>query len=250
MITVVDIPPGQPGDPDEPLVRLPRDEFLRENIPEWTENFGTALEISSRSSQEQWRQRGIEALAEYRSFRHGNKWGIVIRRSGVRGLGHRLHLETGLPLNRCLKAAFRALYEHELFHFQVDCGYLRLESVGIQSIGAKERTGYGDLYGLSRKLFQPWDQLEEALANARSISRSKREFRAALKSAFQECPPGYRDFGQFRTGAAFQKGLDALFNLSEPILDRKVAASGVGRVIDPNDSEINGQHVPVYLRLD
>lgn len=250
MITTLNIPAPSDGDRDEPLVTLPRDEFLRDHIPEWSDGHPETLERWGTMARQETQGRGFEALAWYQSFRTGHKWGIVIRRAGVRGLGHHLQSSTGQSVSRSLKAAFRALYEHELFHFQVDCGYLKLETAGQVSIDSYDPASGSSPYMVSRNIHLPWDHLEEALANLRAVKEAKKEFRPALKSFMSDSPPGYRDFAKFASGPSQRKALDALFNLTETSIDRKPLVTGIGRVIDLRDPVLNGNHVPVYLRLD
>jgi hypothetical protein len=193
---------------------------------------------------------GLDQLARYQTFRDGNGWGIHIRRHGVVGMAHHLHVESGMSVRRSIKAAFRCLYEHELFHFQVDCAYLKLETAGRTSVPQSSIFGPNSLYRHSRSLFATWDPLEEALANACAFREAKPEFQGALRTFLREGPFGYKDFEHFLPKRKFDNALHGLFNLTEKSIGREGLSSGVGSLIDLKDKGLNGAHVPTYLVLD
>lgn len=237
-------------DPSRVRVTLPRDAFLAEYIEEWRTAEPGQLQRMGRLVEAEARQRGLDILAFYKSFRDGSDWGIHIRRIGIVGVAHHLHSFSGLSVQRSIKAAYRLLFEHELFHFQVDCGYFKLETAGRPDIKIVDLMSTKGPYRVSRSVMTPWDPLEEALANARAIHRAKPEFKAAARNFLKGLPPGYRDFGGFSKAKDFRNGLDALFNLTSKSLERTALTTGLGSLIDLDDRELNGFFVPVYLILD
>ena len=237
-------------DPTRVRVTLPRDAFLAEHIEEWRTADSERLQRMGRLVETEARQRGLDILAFYKSFRDGTDWGIHIRRVGILGVAHHLHSVSGLPVQRSIKAAYRLLFEHELFHFQVDCGYFKLETAGRPDLKIGDLPSAKGPYHVSRSVMTPWDPLEEALANARAIHRSKPEFKSAARDFLKGLPPGYRDFARFSKIKDFRNGLGAVFNLTSKSLERPALATGLGSVIDLDDRELNGLFVPVYLILD
>lgn len=223
-------------------VEPPIDEFLLRQFEttdaRWLdENRWTAEEMLGGIKQE-----GIDILAWYTSFRSSRNWGIFIRRYAIKGFAHQFATKTGQPLQHCLRAAYEVLYGHELFHFQVDCGYLKLDELA----SAHSLTGSGS-YQKSRILNKPWDDLEEALANARSLHKTRRPFKSELTQIFNTSPHGYRDFGQYRSKLDFMAALDQLMSQPDSNLRKQPGIHGIGVLVDLEDSVLNGQHVPVYL---
>lgn len=246
----LNIQQSQPQSDRSVLVSLPRDEFLARHIPEMTSGRSDEMTRKGRQAEVEVEREGLDRLAWYKSFRLGGDWGIHIRRQGVVGFASHLSATSGKAVDRSIKAAFRCLYEHELFHFQVDCAYLKLETGGRLSIDEKEVFGPKSLYFTTRKAFKAWDPLEEALANAQAVRRAKPKFQDAVKAFLLKGPVGYKDFGQFVTNEAFREALDSLFNVTSQSLLREALSSGVGSLVDVEDKELNGQHVPTYLELD
>ena len=223
-------------------VEQPIDEFILRQFeitnPRWLdENRWAAEETLSRIQ-----QGGIETLAWYTSFRSSHVWGIFIRRSAIRGFTYQFATKTGEPLQQCLRAASKVLYRHELFHFQVDCAYLKLDELAI----AHSLTG-PDSYQQSRSMNKPWDDLEEALANARSLHKTSRPFKTELSRILKTSPHGYRDFGKYRSKSDFMAGLDQLMSHPDSNLRKQPGVHGIGVLVDLKDSILNGQHVPIYL---
>jgi len=252
MITPLTIREPEPELAGEVLVTLPLESFLAEFIPAWRTESREELVGAGREADELNRNRGIDQLAYYRSFRHGPGWGIHIKRHGIIGLAHHIVSSSSksTPVQRSIKAAYKILYQHELFHFQVDCAYLKLETAGRSSIDEQLVIGNHSLYLQSRIPSDGYDPLEEALANARAIRDTKTEYKSSVGSFMKKSPPGYRDFGRFSSKQAFFNGLDSLFNLTESGLDRSATYRGIGTLVDLDDETLNGHHVPVYLILD
>lgn len=252
MITRLLISEPEPELPGAVLVTLPLESFLADFIPAWRAKSREELLGAGRVAGEMNENRGIDQLAFYRSFRHGPGWGIHIKRHGILGLAHHIVSTSSksTPVQRSIKAAYKILYQHELFHFQVDCAYHKLETAGRPSIDESRLVGNDSLYLQSRGPSDWYDPLEEALANARAIRDTKMEYRSSVARFMKKSPTGYRDFGQFSSKQAFFNGLDSLFNLTESGLDRAATYRGIGALVDLQDEMLNDQHVPVYLILD
>ena len=223
-------------------VEPPIDEFLLRQFeitnPRWLdENRWTVDETLSGIQ-----QGGVETLAWYTSFRSAHVWGIFIRRSAIKGLTYQFATKTGELPQHCLRAAYKVLYRHELFHFQVDCAYLKLDE-----LAAAHSLSGDDPYLQSRKSNKPWDDLEEALANARSLYRTRRPFRSELTRILKTSPHGYRDFGKYRSKQDFMAGVDQLLSQPHAGLRSNPGLHGISALVDLEDSILNGQHVPVYL---
>ena len=224
------------------LVELPIGEFL---LSEFGEMDSRWIDENRRIGEEtlgEIERSGIDVLAWYSSFRHHTVWGIFIRRSAIKGFAYQFVTKTGQPLQHCLRAAYEVLYGHELLHFQVDCGYLKLDEL----VAAHSLSG-SDPYLQSRDLNQPWDDLEEALANARTLYKTRGLFKPELARILKNSPHGYRDFGQYRFKIDFMAALDRLMLQPNSKLRGQPGIHGVGVLIDLEDSILNGQHVPVYL---
>ena len=224
------------------LVELPIGEFL---LSEFGEMDSRWIDENRRMGEEtlgEIERSGIDVLAWYSSFRHHTVWGIFIRRSAIKGFAYQFATKTGEPLQHCLRAAYKVLYRHELFHFQVDCGYLKLDELA----SAHSLTGSGS-YQKSRIQNKPWDDLEEALANARTLYKTRGIFKPELARIFKNSPHGYRDFGQYRLKIDFMPALDQLMSQPDSNLRKQPGIHGIGVLVDLEDSVLNGQHVPVYL---
>jgi hypothetical protein len=223
-------------------VEPPIDEFLLRQFetidPRWLdENHWIAEEALG-----EIRQSGIDVLAWYTSFRSNQVWGIFIRRSAIKGLTYQFATKTGELPQHCLRAAYEVLYGHELFHFQVDCAYLKLDE-----LAAAHSLSGDNPYLQSRKMNKPWDDLEEGLANARSLYKTRHPFKAELTRILKTSPHGYRDFGKYRSKKDFFAAVDQLISQPDASLRSSPGLHGIRALVDLEDSILNGQHVPVYL---
>ena len=233
----IDISPVE-ATPGRTLVSHPVSAVLDREFEEWRSadrlvSIGESVALEIRGG-------GVETLAHYTSFRAGAHWGIYIKRQGI--LGVAAHLTAGTQTKRAIKLAYKALYHHELFHFRVDCAYLKLENA-LKNLAPEVA-----LQQEHQSKHGAYDQLEEALANAYAIRRAKESAtKSSLSKLFKNSPPGYKDFGKFLPDEAFRDGLSHLIGASGTDLERQSDVSGLGLLVDFNDSEINGFHVPVYL---
>jgi len=253
-----EIPRSQP-DSDKSLVEGDIDTALNEHVPEWTSSDVRDIEMYGEQVSELNESRGVEALASYRSFRRGGSWGITINRTGIQGIAWILHSKTGLAPKVCIKTAYRVLYAHERFHFQVDCAYLSLELWMKHLDGNLDPMSDGSLYLRSRNRFPTYDPLEEALANARAWRYLNKELMKPkrptsnlhllqhIEAFLLNSPTGYRDFEKFSGTEKFFAGLDSLMSPGVD-LTRKPRAGGFKLLVDLDNSKINGNYVPTYIQ--
>lgn len=159
-------------------------------------------------------RRGLDHLAWYLSFHFDRRsWGIYITERGLHHVAS--FLPGGLdPLFR-LQCAFDCLHAHEYFHFLVDIATTAIE-LPVRS----------DLYRpyvrACKVKSPPYNELEEALANAHAISPISRQasgLRAGVRAFMAQQPSGYRDH-------ASVSGKDA---------DRVALERLVSQVLDPSD---------------
>jgi hypothetical protein len=94
---------------------------------------------------------------------------------------------------------------------------------------------------------KPWDDLEEALANARSLYKTRLPFKTELKRILKTSPHGYRDFAKYRSKIDFMAAVDQLISQPHAGLRSNPGLHGIRALVDLDDSILNGQHVPVYL---
>jgi hypothetical protein len=154
---------------------------------------------------------GTDALAWYVNFHaKGAQGGIFIPLSSVAYLVARVFLPLSTDPMTKFRIAFRALHQHELFHFAVD--YMAAQWEGL--------TGR-PCHKPGRSLRDPmagYIFLEEELANAHML----RSFRggplslrvpgrlAPLRQFVKQQPPGYRDALRTTSRADFAEGCQAL----------------------------------------
>jgi len=258
----IEIPVSRP-EPDMRLIEGDVDTALREFVPAWTTSTFHDVEIQAGRAREVNRSEGADMLATYRSFRRGGPWGITIKRSGIYGIAGILHQTSSLKIEpkHLIKTAYRLLYAHERFHFQVDCAFLTLElSVNGLSNTFDPMHGY-NLYDTKAAHFAGYDRLEEALANARALRYVNKELTKVgkgpdrknllphIEDLLRNSPEGYRDFEVFSSKNKFFAGLDALVTPGTE-LHRTPLASGFSRLVDLNNSRINGGFVPTYIHFD
>jgi mRNA-degrading endonuclease RelE of RelBE toxin-antitoxin system len=151
---------------------------------------------------------GLDALAWYRSFHYGPKdWGIYFREDGLYFVAHRvLGAIPGMDFPYRVQLAFRLLLRHEYFHFLTDLAATFLELEQGQHV-----------YLTYRREHQPWNDLEEALANAYA---QRGKFPVGIRACFQAFmkrqPSGYRDFERYRAPGNF---IDAVQELGAQLTD-------------------------------
>jgi hypothetical protein len=155
--------------------------------------------------------RGVDALAWYVTFHvRGAQWGVYIPISGL--LYMIANVFRPLPADSAakMKIAFRALHQHELFHFAVDYMSAQWEAITGQACHRPARALRDPVAGYILR--------EEELANAHMI-RSLRGGLAALKvrgrtEALRQFtrlqPVGYRDAERSTRRVAFDAGSEAL----------------------------------------
>ena len=155
--------------------------------------------------------KGIDALAWYVTFHvTGIQWGIYVRASSLLYLAASTFGRLGTDLNTKLQIAFRALHQHELFHFAVD--YMSSQVEGIRGTPCHKPARW------LRDKETGYIVSEEKLANAHMI-RAMRSGRArlrapgkveALRCFVRDQPRGYRDCEQVISTQAFHDACGVL----------------------------------------
>jgi len=155
--------------------------------------------------------RGVDALGWYVTFHaRGVQWGIYIKSSSVLTLATTTFERLAADMETRLRIAFRAIHQHEIFHFATDYMSAQWELIAARPCHQPAR-------GLRDKIVG-YNLLEEALANANMI-RSSQRGRSALRvrdraarlrefTSFQ--PAGYRDAQEYVSRSAFIAGCEKL----------------------------------------
>nr|AIF19546.1 hypothetical protein [uncultured marine group II/III euryarchaeote KM3_87_B04] len=152
---------------------------------------------------------GTEALAWYIPFHDtSSEWGIYIRDIGPRIIANRCFpalLKT--DPNEALGLAFDFLFAHEFFHHISEIACTTLENADLSD----------PLYRLYFDRLvsgNPDEVLEEALANSFALNFiSGKQNKDAIRRFMDDCPPGYRDYGEFESEPNFEKGLNWLASM-------------------------------------
>jgi hypothetical protein len=156
-------------------------------------------------------EKGVDALAWYVNFHiRGAQWGVYIPTSGLAYMMVRVFGRLPVNTDTKLKIAFRALHQHELFHFAVDYMSAQWEAI----------TGM-PCYRPARDLRDAtWGYVirEEELANAHMIRSLRGGLPAlkvrgraeALRQFTRKQPPGYKDAERSTRRIAFDAGCEAL----------------------------------------
>lgn len=168
-------------------VGLPPEEIEKRQYLEPSEPVGSD---NMRSSIEEIKERGIEAIAVYVPYHLSRRWGIYIFWEKLNGLVYYIskHL-LRIPFNEAFISCERAVVEHECFHFQTE-----YSATIIETITAKP--SYLSYFQSSR----PYDVDEEAIANAWMLSsRSGKiaKIRHVMQKICDISPPGYRDYYKY-----------------------------------------------------
>ena len=180
----------------------------------------------SRAAEGMVRERGIDVLAFYKSYRHlqkspfPGKWGVFFVNQGIKHIAHLLALE--FPgLEQARKIAFDFLWSHEIYHAKFDVALLGFEALNARHFYLPQQSAF--------KWCQT-QQPEEALANLNAWEFAKKIDPAISRSAmahlsgvhgisefffnFMKCQPGaYARFDEDKrelkseTAAGVFKGL-------------------------------------------
>ena len=211
-----------------------------------------------------------DALGFYLPFHffHPVWWGVYLTVEGVLWLARHIRRKAPhLPTHKCLTASKMFIYNHEVFHHNVECYATRLEITHRKPL---YRTGFVSLYG---QTYGTDRCLEEALANAWGYHkvRSSNNFPKrggsdhqdvcdALRRLIQNSPAGYRMAKNYLGKNQFYSARDDLAELyhahslsSVPTLNAKVwasfpyAFSGISRITSRVNYIIH-QHSPLAIR--
>jgi len=155
--------------------------------------------------------KGVDGLAWYVNFHvKGAQWGVYIPTSGLAYMMVRVFGRLPVNSDTKMKIAFRALHQHELFHFAVDYMSAQWEAITGHACHRPARALKDSVAGYILR--------EEELANAHMI-RSLRGGSAALKVRgrsealrlfTRRQPAGYQDAERSTRRVAFDAGCEAL----------------------------------------
>ncbi|HIG20464.1 MAG TPA: hypothetical protein EYQ78_06845 [Candidatus Poseidoniales archaeon] len=190
---------------------------------------------------------GTEALAWYIPFHDtSSEWGIYIRDIGPRIIANRCFPDL-LRTNpgEALELAFDFLFAHEFFHHISEIACTMLENSN-----------------LSNPLYRPYfdrlvsgdadEALEEALANSFALDFIHgKQNKDGLRGLMDDCPPGYRDYGEYQSKLHFERGLDWLASMftGKPFSRSNRYTFGHGLFSHPN-SVFNRMKVPLHETTD
>lgn len=204
---------------------------VEDDSPEFDEGFGDDLdeifEIGAEIDEDRLRQalggglgesvrksiemRGVDALGWYVTFHaRGVQWGIYIKSSSVLALTGMMFRHLAADIETRLRIAFRAIHQHEIFHFATDYMSAQWELITGRPCHKPARALRDKTAG--------YNFLEEALANAnmiRSSQRGRSGLRvrgraAALRDFTTFQPEGYRDAQSYVSPDAFMAGCEGL----------------------------------------
>ncbi len=143
--------------------------------------------------------KGFDAIAFYKSFRHINchpapgHWGIFYIKPRVALLVNEMMSDTGLAKDECLDSILRFLYGHEIYHYKIDAICLQKEAISNYLIYRPYR-GYVNSLSIV-------DWHEESLANHYGL--------AALESF-----NGHKGFGDYEANQIVKQFMSELVRMS------------------------------------
>jgi hypothetical protein len=155
--------------------------------------------------------RGVDALGWYVTFHaRGVQWGIYIKSSSVLTVAAMMFKHLAADIETRLRIAFRAIHQHEIFHFATDYMSAQWELITGRPCHQPARALRDKVAG--------YNTLEEALANAnmiRSCQRGRSTLRvrgraAGLRDFTAIQPEGYRDAHRYVSAAAYTAGCERL----------------------------------------
>jgi hypothetical protein len=143
--------------------------------------------------------KGFDAIAFYKSFRHINchpapgYWGIFYIKPRVALLINEMMSDTGLAKDECLDSILRFLYGHEIYHYKIDAICLQKEAFSNYLIYRPYRN-YVNSLSIA-------DWYEESLANHYGL--------AALESF-----NSHRGFGAYKANQVVKQFMSELVEMS------------------------------------
>ncbi len=198
---------------------------------------------------------GVDALAFYCSFhQRGTQWGIYIPATSLLYLAATVFDKVPADVNTKLQIAFRALHQHELFHFAVDYMVSQLEGILGRPCYVPARP----------RLCDPeagYILIEEELANAhmiRALRGGRKHLRAkervpALREFIKMQPAGYRDGGNSTSKVVFQQRSVELARAHIECIDGYrtgyLGAVELFRLL-PIDNGIDWRYCPIHVVHD
>ena len=152
-------------------------------------------------------KKGVDALAFYFPFhQRGTQWGIHIYATSLLYMAEKVFDHLPVDFDVKLRLSFRALHQHELFHFAVDYVTSQFEGILADPVYAPARSRLRDATA-------GYIVLEEELANAHMIRAMRgghkdtrvKSRTSALRQFVEMQPAGYIDGGNSTSIAVFEK---------------------------------------------
>jgi hypothetical protein len=237
-------------------VPLDEDDIYERDFPQIEEmiEFGAELDMG-RVKRRSVLTRGVDALAYYCSFhQRGRQWGIYVNATGVLYLSATVFDHLPVDLNTKLQISFRALHQHELFHFAVDYMVSQWEAILDKAcyVPARQRL---------RDPAAGYIVREEELANAhmiRAMRGGHRQLRVrarteSLRRFVQTQPAGYKDGGNSTSQEVFQRRSNQLarehLGCIEGYSARLLGSVDLFRLF-PIDAAIDWRYCPIHVVHD
>lgn len=153
---------------------------------------------------------GVEALAWYMPFHApGAQWGVYIPVSSLVYMAGEILARPNAGAEEKLRLAFRALHQHELFHFATEYMSSQWEAITGQPCYKPARA----LKDSDNDPMRGYILQEEELANGHMLRACRRRIpggTGALRRFVLDSPPGYRDGGNRVQTTAFVDGCEEL----------------------------------------
>jgi hypothetical protein len=196
--------------------------------------------------------KGVDALGWYAPFHLiGVQWGIYIPTSSLAYLAKTAFSSVPVDVTTRVKIAFRAIHQHELFHFATEYAVAQLELLVGEPIHVHRSELKDPQLG--------YIVAEERAANAwmlRSLPSTKRTLRSpgrakALRRFVSRQPAGYRDAGEIVGTDNFRA---ACHDLIDDYLSLRYDTRGAERInldwLLPLTPRIDWRQVPVHVIHD
>jgi hypothetical protein len=200
-------------------------------------------------------KKGVDGLACYYSFhQRGTQWGIYVYATSLLYLAATVFDHLPVDPNTKLQLSFRALHQHELFHFAVDYMASQWEAI-------VEKACYVPARSRLRDPAAGYILLEEELANAhmiRAMRGGRKHMRVkartdALRAFVKTQPPGYRDGGNSTSAAVFEERSGKLIReYVQSIEDYQALCLGAVDLfrLFPIDPAIDWRYCPIHIVHD
>jgi hypothetical protein len=198
---------------------------------------------------------GVDALAFYVSFhQRGTQWGIYIYPTSLLYMAATVFDLLPVDFDTKLRLSFRALHQHELYHFAVDYVASQLEGILVDPVYRPARSRLQDATA-------GYILLEEELANAHMIrtmrgghkSTRVKSRTSALRQFVAKQPAGYADGGNSTANAVFERRSSELvrkyIETPEGYEQQVLPAVDLFRLF-PFDPNIDWRDCPIHILHD